>query len=170
MCNQSRWPRLFAVLMATTLGLSQAVAAEEQGGIRIDIPVALKEAKLVFNMDHAAFNGEKSIGLVQMRRMVDHFKKNGTNGKIVAVFHGEIAYIGLTDPAYDKHKNTNGGNPYKDEIRRLADEGVEFDFCANTMTAKKWGNADLLPQFKVTTGAIFRITQLLEQHYTELQP
>jgi intracellular sulfur oxidation DsrE/DsrF family protein len=166
----SRSPLVLTVVMATTLAVPPALAAESQEAIRIDVPVALKQANVVFNMDHAAFNGDKSVGLVQMQRMVDHFKKNGTKGKITAVFHGEIAYIGLTDSAYDKHRPTKGGNPYKDAIKRLADEGVEFDFCANTMAAKFWANSDLLPQFKVTTGAIFRITELLEQHYTELQP
>lgn len=158
-----------ALIVAVSLAASPALASANEP-IRIDVPVALTQANVVFNMDHAAFNGEKSVGLVQMQRMLDHFKKNGTKGNITAVFHGEIAYIGLTDAAYDKVRNTTGGNPYKGVIEKLAGEGVEFDFCANTMAAKGWTNRDLLPQFKVTTGAIFRITQLLEQHYTELQP
>jgi hypothetical protein len=100
MRTSSRSPLVLTVVIATTLAAPPALAAESQEAIRIDEPVALKQANVVFNMDHAAFNGDKSIGLVQMQRM----------------------------------------------------------------------NGDLLPQFKVTTGAIFRITELLEQHYTELQP
>jgi intracellular sulfur oxidation DsrE/DsrF family protein len=152
------------------LASAPARAQSPAPGITIDVPVKLKEAKVLFNMGRISLDGKDIIALVQMQRLVDHFKANATNGKIVAIFHRDMGVIGLTDEAYNREKKVTTGNPYKDQIKKLAEAGVDFEFCANSMAAHGWVNKDLLPQFKVTTGAMYRIIELAQNGYVVLAP
>lgn len=138
--------------------------------IRIDVPVVLKEAKVVFNLDHRAFEGDEPTGLQFLRVMLPYFKRVGTRFNIVAIFHGAAGYMLLNDAAYDRARNWQGGNPYKEQIASLMREGVQIEECAETMVLHRWSNADLLPGAKVVTGANYRILQLVQDGYIQLQP
>lgn len=144
--------------------------AEGADAIRIDIPVALKTAKVVFNMDHAAFVGDTPTGLAHMGMMVDRFKQAGTEWSIAAIFHGAAGYMLLNDEAYNEARRTMTGNPYKATIARLLSEGVPVEECAVTMKANDWTNSNLLPGVKVNAGANLRIVGLVQQGYVMLQP
>src|SRR5262245_28171454 len=50
--------------------------------IRVDVPVALTEAKVVFNLDRDAFTGDEPTGLHFLRLMTAHFKADGTKARI----------------------------------------------------------------------------------------
>jgi intracellular sulfur oxidation DsrE/DsrF family protein len=151
-------------------GSAAAASAEPADGVRIDIPVELKTAKVVFNMDHAAFIGDTPIGLAHMAMMVERFKQAGTEGSIAAIFHGAAGYMLLGDTAYDEARKTRTGNPYKATIAHLLSEGVMIEECAVTMKANHWTNGDLLPGVKVNAGANLRIVGLVQQGYVMLQP
>ncbi len=138
--------------------------------IQIDVPVALKEAKVVFNLDHPAFQGDEPTGLQFLKVMIPHFKQNDTKARVVAIFHGAAGYMVLNDAAYDRARNWQGGNPYKDQIAALMRDGVQIEECAETMRVNRWSNADLLPNVKVTTGANYRIVQLVQEGFVQLQP
>lgn len=155
---------LLACVLAIPTGPMQAQ------GIRIDVPVVLKEAKVVFNLDHMAFEGDEPTGLQFLRVMIPTLKRDGTRTRIVAIFHGSAGYMLLDDAAYDRARNWRGGNPYKEQIAALVREGVEVEECAETMRLRGWSNADLLPNVKVNTGANFRIVQLVQEGFVELQP
>ena len=90
--------------------------------IRIDIPVVLKDAKVVFNLDHRAFEGDEPTGLQFLKVMIPYFKRVGTKFSIVAIFHGDGGYMLLSDSAYDRVRNWQGGNPYKEQIAALMRE------------------------------------------------
>lgn len=154
-------------LRAQTAASTVAQAAAE---IKVDIPVVLKDAKVVFNMDHAAFTGDMPVGLKYMHLMAGRFKDMGTNGKIIGVFHGEAAYMTLNDAAYNAYRNVTTGNPYKELIAGLLKEGVQIEECAVAMTAHHWRNQDLLPGVKVNGGAVLRIVQLVQEGYVQIQP
>ncbi|QKO20576.1 DsrE family protein [Rhodoferax sp. BAB1] len=162
---------LIAALLATAYALPAAAApAEATGEIHIDVPVALKQAKVVFNMDHAAFGGDTPVGLAHMTMMVERFKQNGTKWKMTAIFHGEAGYMLLNDETYNAVRKTKTGNPYKSMILNLISQGVEVEECAVTMKGNKWTNANLLPGVKVDSGADGRIIELVQQGYVMLQP
>lgn len=150
--------------------VSLPVAAANAEGLKIDVPVALKDAKVAFNMDHSAFDGDEPTGFGFMRIMAERFREDGTDGHIVAIFHGEAGYMMLNDAAYNRARNWRAGNPYKEQIKSLIDEGVEFEECGHTMQVKGWGNDDLLPGVKVNTGANFRLIELVQKGYVQLQP
>ena len=163
------------MLIAAALGCQAArpasAAAADANGIEIDVPVVLKDAKVVFNLDHPAFEGDEPTGLNFMRLMLARFRADHTSAQIVAIFHGDIGYMLLGDDAYNRVRGSSHGNPYKDQIAALMAEGVQIEECAETMRDNHWRNADLLPGVKVDTGAIIRIVQLVQQEgYVQIQP
>jgi intracellular sulfur oxidation DsrE/DsrF family protein len=147
-----------------------AAQAEANSEIHIDVPVALKQAKVVFNMDHAAFSGDTPVGLAHMTMMLERFKQIGTQWKLAAIFHGEAGYMLLNDETYNAVRKTKTGNPFKAMIQNLISQGVEIEECAVTMKGNKWINANLLPNVKVDSGADGRIIELVQQGYVMIQP
>ncbi len=138
--------------------------------IRIDVPVVLKEARIVFNLDHLVFEGDEPTGLQFLKIMVPRFKQDGTKAEIIAIFHGNAGFMLLGDATYNKVRNWQGGNPYKTQIASLIQQGVQIEECAETMRLKGWSNADLLPNVKVNAGANFRIVQLVQNGFVQIQP
>lgn len=163
---------IFLPIWAAVTFSAGALAAPTDGAgeIRIDVPVVLKQAKVVFNMDHAVFAGDTPIGLMQMGMMVDRFKQAGTEWAIAGIFHGAAGYMLLNDDAYNLARMTRTGNPYKAAIAHLLSEGVLIEECAVTMKANHWTNDNLLPGVKVNSGANLRIVALQQQGYVMLQP
>lgn len=160
-----------ATLIAASFAISVIPAhADTSAEIRIDVPVALKQAKVVFNMDHAAFNGDTPVGLGHMTMMIERFKLTKTEWQMAAVFHGDAGYMLLNDEAYNAARKTKNGNPYKGMIDNLIKHGVDIEECAVTMKGNKWSNANLLPGIKVDSGADGRIIQLVQEGYVMLQP
>ena len=93
---------------------SLAEDAASAQALKIDIPVDLKEAKVLFNMDHPAFAGDASIGLTYMKLMTQNFDRSKTKYTIKSVFHGAMGYMLLNDTAYNKVRKTDKGNPFKE--------------------------------------------------------
>ena len=160
-----------STLMASAISMN-AIAAQPAPApqVRIDVPVALKQAKVVFNLDHAAFSGDTPVGLKHMSLMLERFKQNATESSLVGVFHGDAGYMLLNDEAYNAARKTTTGNPYKGMVENLIKQGVEIEECVVTMKANKWGNENLLPGVKVNSGALGRIVQLVQEGYVMLQP
>ncbi len=147
------------------------VAAETASdAIVIDIPVALATAKVVLNLDHPAFEGDEPTGLQFLKVMTARFADTGTKAELIAIFHGEAGYMLLDDGAYDRVRNWHGGNPYKAQIRALMDKGVAFEECGETMKVAGWTNADLIGGVRVNTGANFRIIELVQEGFVQIQP
>src|SRR6266853_1040470 len=96
-------------------------------------------------MDHLAFDGDRSIGLNYMKLMAQNYKASQTPISIVAVFHGAAGYMLLNDQAYNAARTSDKGNPFKEQILALQQEGVQFEECGQTARNKGWVNADLLP-------------------------
>jgi len=143
---------------------------KETHDIRVDIPVVLEKADVVFNMDHMAFSGDMSIGVNYMRMLANRFKEVNTKGHIIGIFHGDLAYLTLNDNAYNVYRKVSTGNPHRDLIAELLKQGVQIEECAVSMKNHQWGNEDLLPGVKVNSGATGRIVQLVQQGYVQIQP
>ena len=138
--------------------------------IHIDIPVILKKANVVFNMDHLAFAGDMLVGIKYMNLLSIRFKEMGTQGQIIGIFHGDAAYITLNDKAYNVCRGVSTGNPYKNVFAELMKQGVQIEECAVSMKTRGWVNEDLLPGVKVNTGAVSRLIQLVQEGYVQIQP
>lgn len=162
----------FLFFTSISIGTLPVWAADNKqpGELRIDIPVELTQAKVVFNMDHPAFEADNPTGLNYMAVMVEHFAKDKTQSSLIAIFHGDIGYMLLSDESYNRARHTNRGNPYKTMIKQLQAKGVQFEECGQTAHAKGWGNADFMSGIRVNTSANLRIVQLVQQGYIQIQP
>jgi intracellular sulfur oxidation DsrE/DsrF family protein len=156
--------------MVLLLGLVQAVPSAAQTGLTIDIPVVLKQAKVVFNMDHPAFEGDHPTGMNFMRLMTERFEQDKTQSEIIAIFHGAAGYMLLADATYNKVRGTTSGNPYKGMIAALQARGVRMEECGQTAHVHGWVNADFLPGVKVNAAANLRIVELVQQGFIQIQP
>jgi uncharacterized protein len=156
---------LAVALLAAGLSMP-AVAAD----LHIDIPVELKDAKVVFNMDHLAFEGSTPTGINYMSRMSEKFVDQHTQWQMIAIFHGPAGYMLLNDDAYNRFKKSTEGNPYKQIIAKLQARGIHFEECGLTAHNNGWVNADLLPNVAVNSGAEFRLVQLIQGGFVQLQP
>ena len=158
-----------AALVSSGLLIGQAAGAETQAAIHVDVPVVLKQAKVVFNMDAAPPANGMPISLKHMMMMTDFFKKNGTKWTMVAVFAGPGGDMLLSDEKYNQAKWTKTGNPYKGLISKLVARGVQVEECAVTMKANGWTNKDLLPIAKVDGGGEVRLVELVQKGYVQMQ-
>ncbi|MDA8383952.1 MAG: DsrE family protein [Betaproteobacteria bacterium] len=164
---------LSAAFLGTLAGGSPAMAAPSARkihAIHVQIPVHLKQANVVFNMDHPAFFGDMPVGMKYMHLLALRMKQTGTKGRIIGVFHGKAAFMTLNDRAYDAYRGVTTGNPYKGLIANLQHQGVQIEECAVSMKGHGWGNADLLPGVRVNAGAVGRIIQLVQRGYVQIQP
>ena len=157
-------------LAAFLAAAAPAVVPAQERALHVDVPVKLERADVVFNMDHLAFQGDYPVGMKYMHLLAQRLKETGAKGRIVAVFHGQAAYMTLNDKAYDAHRKVSTGNPYKKLIADLQAEGVQIEECAVSMRGNGWVNDDLLPGVKVNSGAVGRIVQLVQQGYVQIQP
>jgi intracellular sulfur oxidation DsrE/DsrF family protein len=55
------------------------------------------------------------------------------------------------------------GNPYKELVACLMKRGVQIELCGAMAAVHNWGNEDLLPEVKVNTNAIARMSQLMQE-------
>jgi len=160
--------------MLALAGLAMPAAAHAQtsppSGLRIDVPVVLKEAKVVFNMDHLVYEGATPTGLLYMQRMAEDLARERAPWRFVAVFHGLAGYMLLSDAAYDRVRKSTGGNPYRTLIGQLQKAGVRFEECGQTARANGWVNEDLLPGVLVNSGANIRFVQLAQEGFVQLHP
>jgi intracellular sulfur oxidation DsrE/DsrF family protein len=138
--------------------------------IHIDIPVNLKKANVVFNMNQVDFSGDVPTGIKYMELLATRFKEMGTRGRIIGIFHGPAAYMIVNDKAYNAYRLAEAGNPYKKLLSTLIEQGVQIEACAVSMKNNGWSNEDLLPGVKVNAGAIGRLIQLVQEGYVQIQP
>lgn len=164
-----------ALLLPLVAVCAQAQAVQgslEWNPLHVQIPVVLKQAKVVFNMDHLAYipHTREPVALSQMRMMVTKFNRDRTHWKIIGVFQGAAGYWGLNNRAYDRFMHVKTGNPYAGQLAALVRKGVSLEECGVTMRAHHWGNAQLLPEIKVDAGALARIIELEQHGYVEIHP
>jgi intracellular sulfur oxidation DsrE/DsrF family protein len=175
--KRTRWIRvLVGIPLFTLIGLTQSLFApgikdvQAEPVIHIDIPVNLKKANVVFNMNQVDFSGDVPTGIKYMQLLATRFKETGTQGRIIGIFHGHAAYLIVNDRAYNAYRLESTGNPYKTFIVSLVEQGVQIEACGISMKNNGWSNEDLLPGVKVNAGAIGRLIQLVQEGYVQIKP
>jgi intracellular sulfur oxidation DsrE/DsrF family protein len=174
----SKWRTLAALLAAvcfTAFGASfsgNRAEAQSDPGLHIDIPVKLDKANVVFDIGHLVLNGDMPFFLGDMDLLASDLARWNVKGEIIAVFHGDAAYLVLNDASYDANRHVktghpvNNGNPYAKLIAGLMEQGVQIELCGATAAANHWVNKDLLPGVKVNTNAMVRVTELEQKGFT----
>lgn len=161
---------LIGCALIVLLSSAQASAQQPVPELRIDIDVRLKTAKVVLNLDHLAYAGKEPFGLLYARIMQEQFTADKTDWQVIAIFHGQAGYWALSDTAYDRVRKTTTGNPYAAQIAALQARGVRFEVCGQTARDNAWVNAEFLPGLAVNSGANFRIVQLVQDGFVQIQP
>jgi len=161
---------LAVVALASGAAAQSGEAPPPTAPLRIDIPIQLTNAKIVYNMDRAAYTGDLPLGLRFLRLQADSFKQMGLKAQLIAVVHAEMGYIVLNDETYNRVRKVATGNPYRELIAGLIKDGVQFEATSVTMQANGWGNDDLLPNVRVDGGGIPRIVQLVQEGFVQIQP
>jgi intracellular sulfur oxidation DsrE/DsrF family protein len=171
--------RSLAVLLAAGFFISFGASfpsdradAQSEHALHIDIPVKLEKANVVFDVGHLVLNGDMPYFLGDMDLLVTDLSNADVKGEVIAVFHGDAAYLVLNDVSYNANRHVqtghpvNTGNPYAKLITGLMKQGVQIELCGATAKANHWGNADLLPGVKVNTDAMARVTELEQKGFT----
>jgi intracellular sulfur oxidation DsrE/DsrF family protein len=145
---------------------AHSAAAQGTPALHIDIPVKLDKANVVFDVGHLVLTGDMPFVLGDLNLLAGDYGDGGTQGEIIAIFHGDAAYLILNDDAYNANRHVQTGNSYGKLIAGLMKRGVQIELCGATAAANHWGNTDLLPGVKVNTDAMVRVIQLQQKGYT----
>jgi len=157
--SQFCWQPVFFISFGLTYSGTRADAEPDQA-LHIDIPVKLEKANVAFDIGHLVLNGDMPFFLGDMDLLVSDLKRWNVNGEVIAVFHGDAAYLVLNDEAYDANRHVQTGhpvqtgNPYRKLLAALMEQGVEIELCGATATENHWINKDLLPGVKVNINAM----------------
>lgn len=166
---------LFGVLFAG-LALDMVVLAadnaptQNDAKIKIDIPVVLKKANVVFDIGRVSFSGDMPLALRYMSMLAKTFKEQSIEGQIIGVFYADASYLVLNDHAYNARRHVTTGNPYKGLIADLMAQGVQIEECAIAMKMQHISNEDLLKGVKVNSDTYLRMVQLMQEGFVRLHP
>ena len=126
----------------------------------------LEKANVVVDVGNLVLAGDMPFVLGDLHVLASDYSQDSTQGDIIAVFHGNAAYLVLNDESYNADRHVQTGNPYGKLITALMKQGVQFELCGATATANHWINANLLPGVKVNTDAMVRVTELQQKGFT----
>jgi len=143
---------LLLLIMACGLLLLSGVSLAEEA---LRFPGDPPDHKVVYQFNAADEATQKAI-LFSVGAML---RKWGDNISIVVVGIGPGLHILAKNP----------GRPVSEETRQrvssLAQYGVEFHACGNTMKALKWTEEDMLPFAKIVEVGASDLMELQEQGY-----
>lgn len=157
----------FFLFFATVYAADSMDTRSEQT-LHIDVPVKLEKANVVFNIDHLALFGDMPFPIAHLNILNNNFKEWNVKGQIIAIFHSDAGYVMLNDKAYNAFRNVNTGNPFREILVNLMNQGVQIELCGATAKAYHWVNDNLIPGVKVNTNAMVRLIQLGEEGYIQL--
>ncbi|CAN5610254.1 hypothetical protein BH10ACI4_BH10ACI4_28530 [soil metagenome] len=136
--------------------------------LRIDIPVVLTEVKIVFSIAALSFEGDLPASFFHLQLIENDITAWKATSEVYAVFHTNAGHVTLTDEAYNAERNITTGNPYKHLIADLIRRDVHIELCGATAKAHRWVNVDLLPDIKINTDAMARVTQLVQAGFSQI--
>lgn len=119
---------------------------------------AVAEEKVVYHVNDSA-NATAALNNIK-----NHLAAT-PDAKIVVVTHGKGIDF-LLDAAADKD-----GNPYNINVEALADKGVDFRVCNNTLVSRKIDASKVIPQGKIVPSGVAEVARLQSKEgYVYLKP
>lgn len=116
------------------------------------------EEKVVYHVTDSA------VATTALYNIRNHLNAN-PKAKIVVVTNG-----GGIDFLLDGAKNKNG-NPYDIPVQELADRGVQFRICNNTLESRQIDKSKILPEATLVPSGVAEATRLQSQEgYAYLKP
>ena len=136
--------------------------------LHIDIPVRLTDFRVAFSIADLAFEGDLPASIFHLQLITNDISDWKAKAQVIAVFHTNAGHVTLNDDAYNTERMVATGNPYKELVAELMKRGVQVELCGATATAHKWGNDDLLPEIKINTDAMARMSQLIQEGFVQI--
>lgn len=149
------------------IGLYSALSVLRQEAIRIDVPVDLAKADVVFNIMNPQPIPGKQNSLFLAQVMTGVLSQRGTPKNVIMIFHSGAAAFACGDSTFNRLTGTSSGNPYKSQISDLQKAGVHTEICVKSMEFQKITRNQLLPGIKVNGGALLRVIELTQKGYTQ---
>jgi len=136
--------------------------------LHIDIPVRLTDLRVAFSIADLAFEGDLPASIFHLQLITNDISDWKAKAQVIAVFHTNAGHVTLNDDAYNTERMVATGNPYKGLVAELMKRGVQVELCGATATAHKWDNDDLLPEIKINTDAMARMSQLVQEGFVQI--
>lgn len=100
-----------------------------------------------------------------LRNVKNHLNALGDdNVEIIVVTHSSGAFA-MVDGTQDKK-----GNSFEDTIQKLANRGVKFNICANTIRGKKIDKNKINLNAKVVPSGVAEVAHLQQKGYYYVKP
>lgn len=131
-----------------------------------------KKYKIVFDITAGEKNQTKDMNHAyeSVARVINLYGLEGIkkeNMEIVVVVHFQATPTILSDEAFNQEFKEN--NPNTDVINKLAENGVKFYICGQSLRARKYVDYKLNPNVKVAVGAMVAITHFQSLGYALLK-
>jgi intracellular sulfur oxidation DsrE/DsrF family protein len=139
-----------------------------QKSLHIDIPVRLTEIRVAFSIANLSFEGDLPASIFHLQLITNDIANWNAKAQVIAVFHTSAGHVTLHDKAYNTERKITTGNPYKQLLAELMKRGVQVELCGATAAVYNWGNEDLLPEIKVNTDAMARMSQLVQEGFIQI--
>ena len=131
------------------IGMTSAISAEQKGG---------NWEKMVFHLD-------ETINARWALMLANSYLDDSPNAKIVIVAFGPGIDF-LLEGAEDRR-----GNPYDAAVMDLAQKGVTFRVCANTLSAREIEKDRIVDDATIVPSGLSEIARLqLKEGYAYLKP
>jgi intracellular sulfur oxidation DsrE/DsrF family protein len=158
-------------LLTSSLASSIAIADDHQS--QDPVPVKHRDnIRVVYQIKTNQWKEGVGSGLHYVDKLVGAYHEMGIENEdfqISAVLHGDAGYWLLNNPAYQTETGKPGANPNRKMIRRLIDNGVSVELCAQTMKQHGWAAEDLLEDVVIVIGAYPRIIDLQHMGYAYIR-
>ena len=149
-----RIKKLMALLSIVGLGVAMSTAASAG-----DAKNGYNKQKVVYHLNNidAAFGA--------LRNAKNHLNALGDeNIELIVVTHSKGAFT-LVEGSKDKK-----GRNMKDMVNKLANRGVKFQICANTIRGKKIDKNKISLHAEVIPSGVAQLSHLQDQGYTYVKP
>jgi len=123
-----------------------------------------KQQKVVYHVDDIAMAG------AAFRNVKNHLNALGDeNADIIVVTHSSGAFA-MVDGAMGKKDKDGKPYDFRDQIASLANRGVKFEICENTIRGKKIPKEKINEFAKIVPSGVAQIAQLEQDGYVYLRP
>lgn len=151
----ARWFGLIVIAVVAQLAVAAFARAAEPEDAPLKFPGESPAHRVVYQLNQADPEYQTHV-LFSVGAML---RKYGDDIHIVVVAIGPGIHTLAKQP---KRKVSED---IKTRVRSLAEYGVEFHACGNTMKTQKWTDADMLPFAKVVEVGASDLMELQEQGY-----
>lgn len=106
-----------------------------------------------------------------LRNIKNHLNAVGDdNAEIIVVTHSSGAFALVEGAMGKKDKKTGKAYEFDGAISELANRGVKFDICANTIRGKKIDKNKINMHAKIVPSGVAEVVHLQQQGYLYVKP